>query len=76
MCACVIRRGVGVGGHATPEFLPQHRAQREQTLQLITAAEARGQQRLAEANRTVLTNLNTIITTLETDKQEPAEDAS
>ena len=37
----------------TPEFLPQ-RAQRERTLQL-TAAEARGQQRLAEANRTVLT---------------------
>jgi ferredoxin len=59
----------------TPEFLPQHRAQREQTLQLITAAEARGQQRLAEANRTVLTNLDTIITTLETDEQEPAEDA-
>lgn len=59
----------------TPEFLPQHHAQREQTLQLITAAEARGQQRLAEANRTVLTNLNTIITTLEADQQEPAEDA-
>lgn len=59
----------------TPEFLPQHRAQCEQTLQLITAAEARGQQRLAEANRTVLTNLNTFITTLESDKQEPAEGA-
>jgi hypothetical protein len=59
----------------TPEFLPQHRAQREQTLQLMTAAEAHGQQRLAEANRTVLTNLDTSITTLETDKQEPTEDA-
>jgi hypothetical protein len=35
----------------TPEFLPQHRAQRHQTLQLITAAEARGQHRLAEMNR-------------------------
>ncbi|PND54137.1 transposase [Mycobacterium sp. ENV421] len=59
----------------TPEFLPQHHAQREQTLQLITAAEARGQQRLAEANRTVLTNLDTIIATLETDHQDTAEDA-
>ncbi len=59
----------------TPVFLPQHRAQREQTLQLITAAEARGQQRLAESNRTVLTNLDTIITTLETEDQEPTEDA-
>ncbi len=28
----------------TPEFLPQHREQRQQTLQLVTAAEARGQQ--------------------------------
>jgi len=49
----------------TPDFLPQHRNQRTQTLQLITAAEARGQQRLAESNRTVLANLDTIITTLE-----------
>jgi hypothetical protein len=38
----------------TSEFLPQHRAQRHQTLELITAAEARDQQRLAEMNRTVL----------------------
>jgi hypothetical protein len=36
----------------TPEFLPQHRAQRHQTLELITAAEARGHQRLVEMNRT------------------------
>ena len=35
----------------TREFLPQHRTQRQQTLELITAAEARGQQRLAEMNR-------------------------
>ena len=50
----------------TGEFLPQHHAQRQQTLELITAAEARGQQRLAEMNRTVLSNLDTIIDTLET----------
>jgi hypothetical protein len=50
----------------TGEFLPQHHQQRQQTLQLITAAEARGQTRLAEMNRTVLTNLNTIIDSLDT----------
>lgn len=54
----------------TPEFLPHHHAQRTQTLQLITAAEARGQQRLAEANRTVLANLDTIITALESDPED------
>jgi hypothetical protein len=50
----------------TGEFLPQHRTQRQQTLELITAAEARGQQRLAEMNRQVLGNLDTIIEALET----------
>ena len=50
----------------TSEFLPQHHAQRQQTLELITAAEARGHQRLVEMNRTVLSNLDTIINTLET----------
>ncbi|PJE17466.1 MAG: transposase [Mycobacterium sp.] len=49
----------------TGEFLLQHRQQRHQTLQLITAAEARGQQRLVEMNRQVLHNLDTIITALE-----------
>jgi integrase len=49
----------------TGEFLPQHRAQRKQTLQLISTAEARGQQRLAEMNRQVLANLDTIITALD-----------
>jgi integrase len=51
----------------TPEFLPQHREHRQQVLQIITAAEARGQARLAEMNQQVLGNLDTIITTLETD---------
>jgi integrase len=50
----------------TSEFLPQHHAQRQQTLELITAAEAHGHQRLVEMNRTVLSNLDTIIDTLET----------
>ncbi len=49
----------------TDEFLPQHHQQRQQTLQLITAAEARGQQRLAEMNRQVLHNLDNIITALD-----------
>ena len=51
----------------TPEFLPQHRAQRHRTLELITTAEARGQHRLAEMNRQVLGNLDTIITSLDTE---------
>jgi hypothetical protein len=52
----------------TTEFLPQHRSQRQQVLQLVTAAEARGQQRLAEMNRQVLHNLDNIITALDESK--------
>ena len=51
----------------TPEFLPQHREHRQQVLQIITAAEARGQTRLAEMNRQVLGNLDSIITALQAD---------
>jgi hypothetical protein len=51
----------------TPEFLPQHRKHRQQVLQIITAAEGRGQTRLAEMNRQVLGSLNNIIVTLEAD---------
>ena len=50
----------------TPQFLPQHHRQRQQVIQIISAAEARGQQRLAEMNRQVLGNLDQIIATLET----------
>jgi integrase len=57
----------------TPEFLPQHREHRQQVLQIITAAEARGQQRLSEMNHQVLDNLDTIITTLEADFGEAAD---
>jgi len=49
----------------TAEFLPQHHAQRQQTLQIITAAEASGQARVAEMNRQVAVNLGKIITGLE-----------
>ncbi len=61
----------------TAEFLPQHRRQRTEILQIITAAEARGQRRLVDMNRQVLTNLDTIITSLdENDDREPVADAS
>ena len=50
----------------TPQFLPQHHQQRQQVIQIISAAEARGQQRLAEMNRQVLGNLDQIIATLQT----------
>ncbi len=49
----------------TPEFLPQHHAQRQATLQLITAAEAAGHARLAEMNKQVAANLDKIITALQ-----------
>ena len=51
----------------TPEFLPQHHAQRQATLQIITAAEAAGHARVAEMNRQVAANLDKIITALEDD---------
>ena len=59
----------------TGEFLPQHRQQRQQTLQLITAAEARGQQRLAEMNRQVLHNLDNIINALDDPEPRKAKHA-
>ncbi|MGB7981657.1 MAG: tyrosine-type recombinase/integrase [Candidatus Nanopelagicales bacterium] len=49
----------------TTGFLPEHRNHREQVLQIITAAQARGQDRLVEMNQQVLTNLDRIITSLE-----------
>ncbi|MEV6028496.1 hypothetical protein [Streptomyces sp. NPDC052036] len=45
----------------TPEFLPQ----------IIYAAEARGQARVAGMNRQVLGSLEKIITGLETDPRQP-----
>jgi integrase len=49
----------------TAEFLPQHHAQRQHTLQIITAAEANGHARVAEMNKQVAANLDKIITSLE-----------
>ena len=60
----------------TAEFLPQHRLQHQQVLQIITAAEARGQTRLIQMNRQVATNLKKIITTLENDQPQEVTDAS
>jgi hypothetical protein len=62
----------------TAEFLPQHHQHRCQVIQIISAAEARGQQRLAEINRQVLGSLDNIITTLEAEtatKETEAADA-
>jgi integrase len=60
----------------TAEFLPQHRAQRRQLVQIISAAEARGQARLAEMNQQVLGNLDKVITALETDEDQASKDVS
>jgi len=49
----------------TAEFLPQHHAQRQQTLQIISVAEAAGHARVAEMNRQVAGNLDKIIASLE-----------
>lgn len=57
----------------TAEFLPQHRQHHQQVLQIITAAEVRGQARMVEMNRHVADNLEKIITTLENDETGTAE---
>lgn len=60
----------------TAEFLPQHRQQHQQILQIISAAEARGQTRLTQMNQEVANNLEKIITTLENDHPQEVADAS
>jgi ferredoxin len=60
----------------TAEFLPQHRQQHQQVLQIISAAEARGQTRLTQMNRQVANNLGKIITALENDQSSEVADAS
>lgn len=57
----------------TAEFLPQHRQHHQQTLQIVSAAQARGQARQAEMNQQVANNLEKIITTLEADIPEQPE---
>ncbi len=60
----------------TAEFLPQHRQQHQHILQIISAAEARGQTRLTQMNREVADNLEKIISALEGDKPQETADAS
>src|ERR1700745_642154 len=49
----------------TADFLPQHHAQRQQTLQIITAAEAAGHARVAAMHKQVASNLDKISAPLE-----------
>jgi integrase len=62
----------------TADFLPQHRQQHRQTLQIISAAEARSQARMVEMNRQVADNLEKIIKALECDHgtERVSDDAS
>ena len=49
----------------TPQFLDIHRRQRDQTVELISAADQAGRSRLAENHRNIHTNLVRVITALE-----------
>ena len=60
----------------TAEFLPHHHAQRQATLQIITAAEAAGHARVAEMNRQVAGNLDKIIAALEDERPDEKEAAT
>jgi integrase len=62
----------------TAEFLPQHRQQHQRVLQIIGAAEARGQTRLTQMNQEVASNLEKIITALESgpERSQGVADAS
>ena len=57
----------------TAEFLPQHKAQRQELLQIISTAEARGQKRIVEMNQQVTDNLEKVITALETEQDDVAD---
>ncbi|MGB3015806.1 MAG: tyrosine-type recombinase/integrase [Candidatus Nanopelagicales bacterium] len=48
----------------TPEFIPEHEAQRARTMQLITGFESNGQERMAQKNRQVLVKLDTLLQSL------------
>ena len=60
----------------TAEFLPQHHAQRQATLQIISAAEASGHARVAEMNRQVAGNLDKIIAALQAEGRDDDEAAA
>lgn len=55
----------------TPDFLAQHRRQRDETQRLVTDAEQAGLARIAEKNRRTAAKLDKLIDVLE---QTPAED--
>lgn len=57
----------------TPQFLPLHRRQRDETLTLVVAAEDAGKTRLADNHRHVADNLQRVITALEAIDQEPPD---
>lgn len=54
----------------TPQFLPLHRRQRDDTFVLVTAAEQVGKLRLADNHRQVAANLERVIVALEAIDQE------
>lgn len=60
----------------TPGFLPQHRRHRRELLQVISAAEARGHGRVAEMNQGVLTRLDKILASLETEQDPSGQQAA
>jgi len=60
----------------TAEFLPQHREHHRHVLQIITAAQARGQDRLAEMNRQIAGKLDKIITALQDGTHEQPPEAA
>ncbi len=49
----------------TPQFLQIHRRQRDETIELLTAAEQAGNTRVADNHRKVTTNLDRVIAALE-----------
>jgi hypothetical protein len=70
--ACLMTCPVFLTG---PEFLPELRAQRHHTLTLIDVSERKGQARVVEMNKQILTNLETMIGEFETDQRQDAIDA-
>lgn len=60
----------------TPTFLPIHRRQRDDTLELIELADQRGNTRLATNHRQVLDNLDNVITALERINEQEAPDGN
>ena len=60
----------------TPEFLPQHHQQRQEVLQIMSAAQARGQLRLVEMNQQVLGNLDRIINALKDEDSAPGRETT